>query len=472
MPSKKPVKKNKPTAVKKIVKKEPEKNVSKKKETITPVKTAAVRNVKALETLRGMKDILPKEEKYWLGLRRNAEKMCAAYGYGYFDTPILENAGLFIRSIGKGTDVIEKEMYVFEDRDGDKVALRPELTASAVRAYINNGMHTYSQPVKLWYFGPMFRHDRPQAGRFRQFNQFGCEVFGAHDPVVDAELIVLAHNFIADLGIKSTVHINSIGTLSERKNYISELVSFLKSRRSILCEDCKRRLLKNPLRCLDCKEESCKKNLEEAPQIVDWLEESSKNFFMKVLEYLDELSIPYVLNPRLVRGLDYYCDTVFEFFAEEEGEGGGVALGGGGRYDGLVEQMGGQPTAGCGFALGVERIIAVWKKMENKEPEVAAVGPAIYFAQLGEQARKKALYLLEDLRKAGIFVFHNLSKGSLKVQLESANSKKVTHTVILGQKEVQDGTVIIRDMESGIQEIIDQKKLRAKLEKILGKNQV
>lgn len=419
--------------------------------------------------LRGMRDILPKEELFWKKMYHTAEDISNAYGFGWLDTPIIEDASLFIRSIGKGTDVVDKEMYLFEDKDGSKVCLRPEMTASAVRAYINHGMHTLPQPVKFWYYGPMFRHDRPQAGRYREFHQFGCETLGEKDPVADAELIVVAYNFLLDLGINATVYINSIGNLEDRQRYIVELVGYLRSKRSYLCEDCKRRLQKNPLRALDCKEEQCQPIIEEAPQIIDWLSEASKNYFMKVLEYLDELEIPYVLKPTLVRGLDYYTDTVFELYKEETEEGGAQsALGGGGRYDLLAEQMGGQSTPGCGFSLGLERVSSALRKTyEEKGKPFEEEKSKIFFAQLGEQGKRRALNLIENLRKNQITVYHNLGKTSLKGQLELANKHKVLYTLILGQKEVQDGTVIIRDMESGIQEIVDQKKLKQHLEKKL-----
>lgn len=445
----------------------------------TPSKKAEEENKSAkkgknISLLRGMKDILPREENYWKKIFKIAENISDSYGYGYLETPILEDASLFVRSIGKGTDVVEKEMYIFENQDGEKMCLRPEATASAVRAYIYHGMQTYPQPVKMWYLGPMFRHDRPQAGRYREFHQFGCENFGIRDSIVDAELITVAYNFLKDLGIDSIVHINSIGTLEDRQNYLVELSGYLRSKRGYLCEDCKHRIGKNPLRVLDCKNEQCKTIIDEAPQIIDWLSAPSKNYFMKVLEYIDEMGIPYILRSTLVRGLDYYTDTVFELYAEETGEEGAQsALGGGGRYDSLVEQMGGQPTPGCGFAIGIERVVnllrrrAEAKSTENNEEKMPLDKSIFYLAQLGDQAKQKALRTIEDLRRAGIKVYHNLGKSALKAQLEQANKIRAAYTLILGQKEVQDGTVIIRDMESGIQEIVDRKKLRQAIDKKL-----
>ncbi len=425
-------------------------------------------------TLRGMKDILPREGVLFQKIYHTAENIAEAYRFSYLETPIIEQSSLFIRSIGKGTDVVDKEMYVFEDKDGSKVCLRPETTASVARAYVNHGMQTMPQPVKVWSWGPVFRHDRPQAGRYRMFHQFSCETLGEHTPVIDAELISVAYNTLKDLGINSMVRVNSIGTKEDRENYLVELVGYLRSKRSYLSEDSKKRLVKNPLRILDSKDEGDKAVIDEAPQIVDWLSDTSKKFFMSVLEYLDEAQIPYVLTPTLVRGLDYYTDTVFELIEEGVEDGQQNALGGGGRYNGLIEQLGGQPTPAAGFALGVERVLLSLKRIEEEArkaagfvPPVKSTIPLIFFAQLGEQARKRALLLIETLRKAGINVEHNLAKSSIKAQMEIANKLGVTHTLILGQKEVQDGTIITRNMESGIQEIVDQKKIESVVRKLL-----
>lgn len=428
-----------------------------------------------LSLVRGMKDILPPQGDLWLKLTRNAMDIATAYDFHYFETPIVENASLFVRSIGRGTDVVDKEMYLFEDRDGGKLSLRPEMTASAARAFIMGGMHNQPQPVKIWNIGPLFRYDRPQAGRYREFHQFDCETIGESAPVIDAELIAVGYNFLKDQGIEVSVRVNSLGTPADREQYLVELVGYFRGKRAYLCEDCKKRLLKNPLRILDCKVESCAGVVAEAPQIVDWLSDTSKAFFMSVLEYLDELAIPYVLTPTLVRGLDYYTHTVFEYYDESSEETAQSALGGGGRYDLLIEQLGGQPTPAAGFAIGMERVFnsveRILRKAEQvpvgERPVVTAYKPVIFLAQLGEQARRRSLKIIEELRQAGIMVRHNLAKASLKTQLELANKYNATHTVILGQKEVQDGTVLIRNMESGNQEIVDQKKVCHAVKKIL-----
>jgi len=431
------------------------------------------KRVQTLALLRGMKDITPDHSESFVKIFRAADAIATSYGYSYVETPVVEYTSLFVRSLGKGTDVVDKEMYMFEDKDGGKVALRPEMTASVARAYIMHGMHTLPQPVKMWYWGPMFRYDRPQAGRYREFHQFGCETFGERSPVVDAELICVAYNLLRDLGVNASVHINSIGTLQEREQYIIELVGYLRSKRSYLSELSKKRITKNPLRVLDSKEPEDQAVVEEAPQIIDWLSDASKNYFMGVLEYLDEVQIPYVLTPTLVRGLDYYSDTVFEMFADDADGGSQNALVGGGRYDGLVEQLGGQSVPGCGFSFGVERVFAILEKrrrQQNSGQEEEQIAQkdrkGLFFAQLGEQASKRALYLIETLRRDGITVYHNLGKSSLKAQMELAHKHGVTHTLILGQKEVLDNTVLLRDMDSGIQEVIDQNKLKQTLKKM------
>lgn len=458
--------KKKKAAPKKIKEQKPKKKEAEGKE--------AAPGKKTYQVLRGMHDILPREEKYWKTLFHNAEKLAEHYQFGRIETPIMEEAGLFVRSLGKGTDVVEKEMYVFEISEG-KVGLRPEGTAPVVRAYINAGMWNYPQPVKLWYWEQMFRHDRPQAGRYRQFSQVGYEIIGVLDPAADAELILIAYNFFKDIGFPVEVRINSIGLPEERERYKAELANYYRTKKSYLCEDCRKRLLKNPLRLLDCKESQCQPIKDEAPQIVDWLSENSKNYFMKVLEYLDELGVPYTLQPTLVRGLDYYTHTVFEIYpavaeGEQTSEKAQSALGGGGRYDLLIEEMGGREAPACGMAIGIDRTVAVLKQYAEKNPlNLPKPVYDIFFAQLGERAKGRALKMIEDLRQSGLKVGFNLFKNSLKTQLELANDLKVPYALIIGQKEVQEGTIIVRDMESGIQEIVDQKKAENLVKKKLKK---
>lgn len=426
------------------------------------------RRVKTPELLRGFRDILPEDQSYWEHLRERVKHFAQAYSFQRLNTPIVEEKDLFIRTIGKQTDVIEKEMYAFEAPGGEKIALRPEMTAGFVRAYINHGMLNLPQPVKLWDMGPLFRHDRPQAGRYRQFHQFNFETIGSEESIIDAQLITMLYYLFKDLGLETIMQVNSIGTTVTRQEYKVELVAYYRSKRNQICEDCKRRIQKNPLRLLDCKAEECQEIKSDAPQIVDWLDEASKNHFMQVLEFLDEAEVPYVLNPHLVRGLDYYSRTVFEvYLANDDEERAQSALGGGGRYDGLIELLGGREgTPACGFAVGMERVIMAMREAEVKVPNLQDAD--VFFAQLGDAARRRGLKMFEDFRMAGIKVTEAFGKGALKSQLDLANKLGVRFTLILGQKEVLDDTIIIRDMESGSQEIIDAKKILGILEKKLG----
>lgn len=418
------------------------------------------------ELLRGFRDVLPDEQARWQYIRDAARGMADAYSFDRMDVPILERTDLFVRTVGKQTDIVEKEMYSFLDPGEEQVCLRPEATASIARAYVNHGMMNLPQPVKLWYEGSMFRHDRPQAGRYREFHQVGFEVLGVDEAIVDAQLILVATKLLQSLGLNVSVQINSIGTPESRGAYLTELANYFRPHRSKLSEDDKRRLQRNPLRLLDSKDPAIVELLVDAPQIVDRLDEDSKNHFMKVLEFLDEVDVPYVLNPHLVRGLDYYTRTVFELWeAGDEGERAQNALGGGGRYDGLVELLGGRPTPACGFALGIERVARVLAE-KGIAPSLRPK-PRIFFAQLGDAARRVGLKLFEQFREAAIPVAEAFGKNALKAQLEAANKMAVSYTLILGQKEVLDGTIIIRDMESGAQEIVDAGKIVSIMKKKL-----
>jgi histidyl-tRNA synthetase len=433
-----------------------------------------------LQLLRGMKDILPEEQKYWFFILEKAKELASAYGFEEIETPILEKTSLFERAVGEESDIIEKEMYTFQDQGGDKISLRPEVTASVARAYIEHGMINLPQPVKLYSFGPMFRYNRPQASRYRQFHQFNLEVLGTKNPIIDAQIILLSKLLFQELGLKINIQINSIGCQNCRKDYKKKLVSFYRYKKSLLCKDCQRRLIKNPLRVLDCKEETCQKISYEAPQVIDFLCEGCKNHFTRVLEYLSELEIPFDLNPRLVRGLDYYEKTVFEILPPEalmeeeefpeslEETSTQRSLGGGGRYDQLVEMLGGRETPSCGVAFGIERIISEMRKREVMVPKQR--GPEVFLAQLGEEAKKKALLLFEDLRKKRIKVAENFSKDSLKSQIETADKLGAKICLILGQKEILDGTVLIRNMEGGVQETVRFDEVVAEVKKRLKKD--
>lgn len=440
----------------------------KKKEETIESKPIVKGKIKTPNVLRGFKDVLPIDQKYWTFLRKTTEQFVDDYNFQRIETPIVEESVLFERGVGKETDIIEKEIFNFEDRGGDKVALRPEITASVCRAYINHGMFNMSQPVKLFSSGPVFRYDRPQSGRYRQFNQLNYEIIGEKTPANEVELIVIGYNFMKSLGLKDVkVAINSIGCSECRKEYVTALVSYFRSHKNQLCEDCQNRLAKKSLRLLDCKEESCQALREEAPQILDWLDDDCKKHFVKVLEFLDELEIPYELDPYLVRGLDYYTQTVFEFWATDGEDKGRYALGGGGRYDDLIEILGGRPTPAAGMGLGMERIILTLKEKEIEVPELDAKD--IFVAQLGELAKRKAMVLFEDLRKNGFSAVANFSKDGLRPQLEMANKLRAKYTLILGQKEHNEGTIIIRDMATGIQEVVNIEKIQKELEKRLSK---
>jgi histidyl-tRNA synthetase len=423
-----------------------------------------------IQSLRGMRDILPGDQHYWRRVRELSEEIARAYGYDRIDQPLVEETSLFIRGVGRSTDIVEKELYSWETPGGENIALRPEGTASVVRAYVQHGMLNVPQPVKLWYIGPMFRYDRPQAGRFRQFYQVGFEAIGDDDPVIDAQLIIAGWNYLRALGIDAVVRVNSLGSPESRLNYKNALVAYFRSKRAKLSDDDKRRLLKNPLRLLDSKDPVVQEMKAEAPQIVDWLDEDSKSHFMHVLEYLDEVGVPYQLDPYLVRGLDYYTRTVFEWYvAGDEGELAQTALGGGGRYNGLVEQLGGRPdTPAAGFSFGLDRIVSLIK---DTQPSTAIGNKAdVFLAQLGEMGRKRAIALFEEFREAGIPTGEAFSKANIKQQMEIANRQGSRWVVLIGQKEVLDDTAIIRDMEAGSQEIVDAKKVVHEIKKKLGRN--
>jgi histidyl-tRNA synthetase len=425
-----------------------------------------------LQSLRGMRDILPADQPFWQQIRRVSEKAAADFGYRRIDIPIVEYTGLFSRSIGEGTDIVDKEMYSFSTKGGEKVSLRPEFTAGVARAYVQHGMQILPKPVKLYYLGPCYRYDRPQEGRFREFFQFGCESLGEQDPIIDAQMIQMGWRVIHQLGIRNVrVHLNSIGCPACRKSYRNLLVHYFESKKQKLCLDCKRRLETNPLRVLDCKEDKCVQVKVAAPQSIDHLCDECRVHFKELLEYLEELEIPFELDPSLVRGLDYYTKTVFEFISvsvSDPAEAGKKnALGGGGRYDGLVKMIGGEDTPAVGFSLGMDRLANEMKKLGArafKEPK-----PRVYLAQLGVFAKRKSLKMFEALERAGILVAESFGRGSLKSQLKAADRLGVEITLILGQKEAIDGTVIVKDMASGNQEVVDAGKVVEEMKKRLKK---
>jgi len=418
----------------------------------------------------GMHDILPKDQRYYQRIYNIVSDVADFYGFGKIDTPIIEQAELFSKGIGLATDIVKKQMYTLRTRRGDFLALRPEWTAPIVRAYIEKGMQDQPQPLKLWYFGPCYRYERPQAGRYRQFWQFGFEVFGEDNSVIDAQIIQIFYNILRELKLKNLiVEINSIGDSQCRPYYKKLLSNYFRSREVSLCVDCKRRLRENVLRVLDCKEEKCQPIKADAPQILDHLCEECRLHFKEVLEFLDEIEIPYNLNPYLVRGLDYYTKTVFEILAEptDKKESSQDALAGGGRYDKLVKLLGGRETPACGAAAGIERIIELMKSRDIKFPK--GFEAQVFLAQLGGLAKRKSLKLLGDFRKAKIRVAESFGRDSLKAQLNRADRIGVKYTLILGQKEALEGTIIIRDMKTGKQEIVKLDIVVEKMKKRLKK---
>lgn len=414
---------------------------------------------------RGMRDVFATEWYWFDKFLTSAKKISEFYGFQRIETPILENAAIFDKGVGSETEMIAKQMYTLKTKEeGEMLALRPEGTAAVARAYIEQSMFNQPQPVKLYYFGPFFRHEKPQSGRFRQFYQFGLEIIGEGDAANDVEIILVTKLILENIGLKG-IHfkINSIGCLDCRPVYIRLLKKHFRSRMNNLCSDCRRRLNFNPLRVLDCKNEKCFLLTNNAPSAVDYLCENCHNHFKEVLEILDYLNIFYSLDNRLVRGIDYYTKTVFEVFADSEKKS--LALGGGGRYDGLIKLLGGLERPAVGVALGVERIIEILKE-GSKEEKIFAV-PKVFLAQLGDLAKKESFRLLEKLRKENIFTVASLGKDSLKAQLKNADRLKVKYALILGQKETLDGMIILRDMNSGIQELVSLEKIVEVLKKQL-----
>jgi histidyl-tRNA synthetase len=418
------------------------------------------------QTPKGMHDLLVEDWKYFKRIFEVVESFANFYGFERIETPILEEAELFTKGIGLATDIVQKEMFTLRTKGGDHLALRPEGTAPVVRAYLQHGMQTLSQPVKLWYFSQFFRYEHPQAGRFRQFWQFGFEILGEQNPALDAQTILIFYKILKELGFeKVTLKINSIGDSFCRPYYKKVLVSFLKHRAYALCPDCKRRLKENPLRVLDCKEEKDRQIISQAPQILNHLCENCKNHLKSVLEFLDELQLPYHLDPYLVRGLDYYTKTVFEIFEESEKGKAIGALAGGGRYDNLAKILGGGEVPAVGGAAGVERIVELMKEKQIKLPREKK--PKIFLAQIGELAKKKSLKLLEEFRKEKIPISESVGKDSLKSQLKLADKLGARYVLIFGQQEALNDEILLRDMETGKQKKLRLKSLIKEVKKIL-----
>ena len=400
---------------------------------------------------RGTSDILPQEQAYWRFVEEAAQNISRLYGYERIDTPVFEDTGLFVRSVGEDTDIVAKEMYTFTDRGGNKVTLRPEGTAPVCRAYLENGLSNQTKPVRLYYLAPIFRYDRPQAGRYRQHHQFGYEAIGDGDPALDAEVIDMAWRFLKSLGLKKlSLKLNSIGCKKCRPEYLVALKGYYADYNQELCPDCRKRLLANPLRLLDCKRPTCQNLAAAAPKSTEHLCPECREHFGQLQRYLKKLKLPFEPDHRLVRGLDYYTRTVFEI--QPEAEGAQNTLGGGGRYDDLIEELGGKPTPAVGFAAGLERIILNLKKQAIAPPPLPR--PAVFIAHLGGKARDEAIKIAATLRQGGIGVIQSVGEKSLKAQLRQANNLKAGYAVIIGEEEVKSGTVILKDMTTSEQQTV------------------
>ena len=435
-----------------------------------------------LQSPKGMHDILPENQLFWEKVRISANKIADFYNFLRIDTPILESAEIFEKT-GEGTDIVEKEMYFVKTKGGDRLVLRPEGTAPVIRAYIQHGLSKMTQPLRLFYIGPMFRHEQPQSGRFRQHHQVGFEILGGdNDPIYDIFTILTIFRLLEELKIKNLIiQINSIGCKQCRSAYSKKLQEYYKEKQNKICQNCKKRLVNHPLRLLDCKNENCALIKIGAPVIIDKICNNCKNHFKSVLENLDELSLPYSINPYLVRGLDYYNGTVFEIFSEvkkekiddnENNDGQNkeskeknlnFTLASGGRYDGLAEMLGGPKIFAIGGSVGIERAIEAMKFYGVSGVSKNEV--KVFLIHIGEEAKKKNIFISEELRKVGIKTVEYFGKDSLKSQLRAANKGNAFLTLIIGQKEVFEESVIIRNMKTGVQESVPLKKVGEEVKK-------
>lgn len=410
---------------------------------------------------RGTKDILPQDSGYWQYVEGVIRDICRLYAYQEIRTPIFEHTELFLRGIGETTDIVEKEMYSFTDRGKRNITLRPENTAAVVRSYLENKLYATMPLAKLFYVGPMFRYDRPQAGRYRQFHQFGIEAIGTQNPGVDAEIIMLAVQFLQRLGLQELVlHINSVGCPDCRPVYRTKLQDFLRDKLPELCPDCQSRFERNPMRILDCKNETCTRLSQGAPQMADCLCESCDSHFEQLKQLLTAAGIHYQLNPRLVRGLDYYTKTAFEIQYAPLGAQSAVC--GGGRYDGLIGECGGQPTPAIGFAVGLERVLLALEKQNLLPPVPADID--VFIAAMGEDAQTMAFRLLCDLRKQGLRADMDYLGKSLKAQMKQANRYPAKFVAIIGEEEVAQEKVMVKNMQTGEQLLVPLPQVYEKLQ--------
>lgn len=410
-----------------------------------------------IKTIKGTRDLLPEEIPKWHLVEDTARTVFERYGYEEIRTPIFEETELFARGIGVDTDIVAKEMYTFQDKSGKSITLRPEGTAPVVRAYIEQHMYKEGGIKKLYYMGPMFRHERPQKGRYRQFHQIGAEVLGSDNPAIEAEVIQMLELFLDKLEVRDvTLLINSIGCAVCRPKYIEQLRAEVRKNLSAFCEDCQRRAETNPLRVLDCKVPECQPLIDKLPAIVEYLCADCAAHFARFRALLERQGTPYTLAPKLVRGLDYYVRTVFEITGAGLGEGAQNTIIGGGRYDGLAEILGGPPTQGLGFALGVERLISVLPESRTKD---LAKRPVLFIAALGEAAFDRGLALAQRLRRQGVYCYIDFDPRSLKSQLRLADKLAAQNVLIVGEDELKSNRYVLKAMSVGTQELVDEPEL-------------
>ncbi|MEW8191702.1 MAG: histidine--tRNA ligase [Candidatus Thiodiazotropha endolucinida] len=424
---------------------------------------------KQIQAIRGMKDILPQQSPLWQFLEDRVRSVLSRYGYAEIRMPIVEMTELFKRSIGEVTDIVEKEMYTFADRNGDSLTLRPEGTAGCVRAGLENGL-IFNQTQRLWYQGPMFRHERPQKGRYRQFHQIGVEAFGLAGPDIDLELILITARIWRELGLRDLeLQLNTLGTSEERANYRDQLIVYLRERFDELDEDSQRRLESNPLRILDSKNPQMAPVIEDAPSLMEYLGDQSMAHFDRLLQGLDDAGVDYRLNPRLVRGLDYYSRTVFEWVTQSLGAQGTVCAGG--RFDGLVGQLGGRATPAVGFAMGLERLIAMLETLDLKEQLPV---PDVYLVMMGDRASREGVLLAERLRSAlpTLRLISHCGGGTFKNQLKKADRSQARYALVLGEDEVARREIGLKPMRSeGKQEQIALSQLETRLAELINREQ-
>ncbi|MGJ9382905.1 histidine--tRNA ligase [Salipaludibacillus sp. CF4.18] len=408
---------------------------------------------------RGTQDILPEQSRKWQFIEQKIHDLCNRYNYKEIRTPVFEQTELFARGVGDTTDIVQKEMYTFDDRGGRSLTLRPEGTASTVRSFVENKMHGWAdQPVKLYYVGPMFRYERPQSGRMRQFVQFGVEAMGSADPAVDAEVIGLSMDFYRELGLSNLkLVVNSLGDKESRNNHRNALIEHFEPRISEFCADCQQRLEKNPLRILDCKQDNDHELMATAPSILDYLNEDSTNYFKLVQQYLADMDIRFEVDPTLVRGLDYYNNTAFEIMIDGEGFGAITTLCGGGRYNGLVEDIGGPTTPGIGFALSIERLLMALEVQEISLP--IEEGLDAYLVTMGEQANAVSPKLLHGLRSKGLAVDGDYMGKKMKAQMKAADRQKAKFVLLLGDDELAEESIMVKEMATGEQKQVPLKEI-------------